>query len=201
MIFHFYFVNSKINLYLFSLVIVTMILFGKIQPLNVVKSNNVLYENNIIVNSEKIENNVIYSNEKITDINNFKNSNINNWKIEIPKINLEAKIQEGTSEKVLDEYVGHFEETKRQYGNIGLAAHNRGYRVNYFNRIKELNIGDKIYYYYNNSKVIYKVVDKKIIKDTNWKVLEDTKENYLTLITCMENKPEQRRCIIAKEVK
>lgn len=178
-----------------------MILFGKIQPLNVVKSNNVLYENNIIVNSEKIENNVIYSNEKITDINNFKNSNINNWKIEIPKINLEAKIQEGTSEKVLDEYVGHFEETKRQYGNIGLAAHNRGYRVNYFNRIKELNIGDKIYYYYNNSKVIYKVVDKKIIKDTNWKVLEDTKENYLTLITCMENKPEQRRCIIAKEVK
>ena len=38
-----------------------------------------------------------------------------------------------------------------------------------------------------------------IIKDTDWSRLENTEENILTLITCVENKPEQRRCIQAIE--
>lgn len=60
------------------------------------------------------------------------------WKIEIPKINLVANIAEGTEENTLNKYVGHFEETVKTLGNIGLAAHNRGYKVNYFEKIKEL---------------------------------------------------------------
>lgn len=52
------------------------------------------------------------------------------WKIEIPKINLDAEISEGTDRETLNEYVGHFEETQVEEGNIGLAAHNRGYAVN-----------------------------------------------------------------------
>ena len=32
------------------------------------------------------------------------------WKIEIPKINLDAEISEGTDRETLNEYVGHFEE-------------------------------------------------------------------------------------------
>ncbi|MCI8276565.1 MAG: class D sortase [Clostridia bacterium] len=121
------------------------------------------------------------------------------WKIEIPKINLVANIAEGTEENTLNKYVGHFEETVKTLGNIGLAAHNRGYKVNYFEKIKELKKGDEIYYKYNEFQKVYVVQEEKIIKDTNWKVLENTKENYLTLITCLENRPEERRCIIAKE--
>ena len=54
------------------------------------------------------------------------------WKIEIPAIQLKAEIAEGTDEKTLNEKIGHFEETQKEVGNIGLAGHNRGYNVNYF---------------------------------------------------------------------
>lgn len=54
---------------------------------------------------------------------NNKNQNI--WKVEIPKINLVATIQEGTSEQTMNKYVGHFDNTDKWNGNVGLAAHNR----------------------------------------------------------------------------
>ena len=56
------------------------------------------------------------------------------WQIKIPKINLIAPISEGTSQEVMLEYVGHFENTSKWEGNIGLAAHNRGYPINYFSK-------------------------------------------------------------------
>ena len=49
--------------------------------------------------------------------------NKENWQIEIPKINLIAPIAEGTSMNIMNKYVGHFEETPKSNGNIGLAAH------------------------------------------------------------------------------
>ena len=47
------------------------------------------------------------------------------WQIEVPAIHLIAPIAEGTTQEVMREYVGHFEETSLWKGNIGLAAHNR----------------------------------------------------------------------------
>lgn len=153
------------------------------------KVNNAIFLNNI--SNESLIENKIYKNE-------YTKESI--WKIEIPKINLTAEIAEGTTEEILNQYVGHFTETQKQNGNIGLAAHNRGYKVNYFNRIKELEIDDEIIYTYNNVSKRYKVISKSIIKDTDWNFLENTKDNRITLITCVENKPEYRRCIQGIEV-
>lgn len=137
-----------------------------------------------------------------SNLSNSLNSNELNdkWKIEIPKIDLIANISEGTSKELLDEYVGHFENTGKDAGNIGLAAHNRGYKVNYFSRIKELMIGDEIYYTYGNINKKYKVTLITIIKDTEWTYLENTSDNRITLITCLENEPEYRRCIQGTEI-
>lgn len=88
----------------------------------------------------------------------------------------------------------------KEFGNIALAAHNRGYKVNYFQDLKKLEIGDEIYYSYKNIKRKYIVNSKAIIRDTDLQVLENTKENILTLITCLENEPQYRRCIQALEV-
>ena len=88
----------------------------------------------------------------------------------------------------------------KEFGNIALAAHNRGYKVNYFQNLKKLEIGDEIYYSYKNMKRKYIVNSKAIIRDTDLQVLENTKENILTLITCLENEPQYRRCIQALEV-
>ena len=60
------------------------------------------------------------------------------WYIQIDKVSLKAPIEEGTSKEILDDYVGHFEESSKDLGNICLAAHNRGYKNNYFSRLKEL---------------------------------------------------------------
>ena len=122
-----------------------------------------------------------------------------NWQIEIPKISLIANIQEGTSKEILSKYVGHFTTTQREIGNVGLAAHNRGYEVNYFKNLKLLKEGDEIKYKYNGIEKIYEVEKCRIITDTEWKYLTNTEDNRLTLITCVENQPEYRRCVQAVE--
>lgn len=143
----------------------------------------------------KVESNTIAENNSTTVIED----NEKTWRLQIPKIELDASIAEGTTEEVLDVYIGHFEETQKIYGNIGLAAHNRGYRVNYFNRLKELELGDEIIYTCFGESKIYEVSNKIIIEDTNWEVLKDTGDNRLTLITCVENEPTKRSCVQAIE--
>lgn len=172
--------------------------FEKYLISNIFKRSTVIVElnsNNINQDTKedlKIQNN--YSNMQIEE-NSQTETIENNWKIKIPKISLEASISEGTGKEVMDKYVGHFEETSKESGNVGLAAHNRGYAVNYFARIKELKEGDEIIYKYNDFEKTYTVIENKIIKDTDWEDLEETEENKITLITCVENEPEYRRCI------
>ena len=145
--------------------------------------------------------------KNVENQNNPKTNNLetkeekNKWKILIPEISLEAEISEGTSKEIMDKFVGHFEETTKISGNVGLAAHNRGYAVNYFANIKQLKENDKIIYQYNGEQKTYSVIENKIIKDTDWSLLENTKDNRITLITCVENEPEYRRCVQAKETK
>ena len=99
--------------------------------------------------------------------------------------------------KVLNEFVGHFEETSKTIGNIGLAGHNRGYKNNYFENLNKLKIGDEIKYKYNEFEGIYYVEKKETIKSTNWSYLDKSQNNRITLITCIENKPDLRLCIQA----
>jgi LPXTG-site transpeptidase (sortase) family protein len=122
------------------------------------------------------------------------------WQIEIPKINLVAQIVEGTTDEVMNKYVGHFESTPVFNGNPCLAAHNRGYPVNYFGRLKELVQNDVIIYKTSQGTRKYKVSLITVIKDTDWSNLKNTKDNRITLITCVENQPEYRRCIQGVEI-
>ena len=121
------------------------------------------------------------------------------WYIKIPKTNLIAPIKETINMDILNEYIGHFEETPDKEGNIGLAGHNRGYKKNYFENIHTLKIGDEIFYKKDNFEKTYVIDTIETIKNTNWSYLENTNENKITLITCIENKPELRLCIQATE--
>lgn len=117
------------------------------------------------------------------------------WFLEIPCIGLKANIKEGTTKEIMDESIGHFEETSKDEGNIGLAAHNRGYKNNYFENLKKLKEGDEIIYHYKGKIQKYNVINSCIIEDTDWSYLEKTEENKITLITCVENEPKYRRCV------
>lgn len=74
-----------------------------------------------------------------------------------------------------------------------------GYPVNYFGKIKELEIGDEIIYKTKSGTKKYEVIISTIIEDTDWSYLQATKENKITLITCVENRPTYRRCVQAIE--
>ena len=82
------------------------------------------------INEEIMEGDII---EEVPVMNTTDKNKI--WQIEIPKISLNAQIAEGTTKEILNEYVGHFEITSKEAGNVGLAAHNRGYSVNYFKTV------------------------------------------------------------------
>jgi len=40
-----------------------------------------------------------------------------------------------------------------------------------------------------------------IIYETDWSMIENTEDNRITLITCVENREEYRLCVQAKEIK
>ena len=166
-------------------------LFKKDLILVELKSNN--------INQDTKENEKDTQNFGLTEEEKNRNERIEKaqWKITVPKISLKAEISEGTSKEIMDKFVGHFEETTKTSGNVGLAAHNRGYAVNYFANIKQLVEGDKIIYKYYEFEETYIVTENKIIKDTDWEPLEDTEKDKITLITCIENEPEYRRCVQA----
>lgn len=150
----------------------------------------------IFINQYSIETEI---NEDIMDIESFegelkiKNTSEDEiWQIEIPKISLIVHIEEGITKETLNNSVGHFENTSKQEGNIGLA-------FEYLKELKLLKEGDEIKYKNNNFEKIYEIEKCRIIKDTEWKFLEETEENRLTLITYVENEPQYRRCIQAVE--
>lgn len=154
------------------------------------------------------ENTKIEEIEQTKDINSNKENekdltNIdrnNKWRIKIPKINLDAPIKSGTSQTILAQAVGHFDESAKWTGNVALAGHNRGYNCNFFQNIKKLKEGDEIIYCTEKGERKYKVTINKIIKQTDWSYIKNTNDNRITLITCVENMYEYRRCIQAVEI-
>ena len=185
--------KSFIAIFTFIMIICTVYFYSKNFSPKSFSYENQEYSNNIIAKK-------INSKTNTSNVNTQENI-CEEWYLEIPKINLFAKIAEGTEEKILNEYIGHFKETTFINGNVGLAAHNRGYEVNYFQDLKLLKKGDEIKYKYNEFEKVYEVEKCRIIKDTDWEYLENTEDNRLTLITCVENQPEYRRCIQAVEKK
>ena len=75
-------------------------------------------------NSSTKELTIIQAHDK-EEIFTTKDCGNDTWQLEIPTIGLTAPISEGTTQEVMREYVGHFENTNVWNGNIGLAAHNR----------------------------------------------------------------------------
>ena len=120
--------------------------------------------------------------------------------ISIEKIGLnKALIADGTDNKTIGKYVGHFENTSYLDGNVCLCSHNRGSKAAYFGEIKNLVKGDIITYITKYETKHYEVQEVKTIEETDFSVLEQTEENKITLITCVENQSNLRLCVVGTE--
>lgn len=127
--------------------------------------------------------------------------------LSIPKFDNEyymnMPIKEGVGLDIMATAIGHFTQTPHNNGNICFAAHNSGRNMNgeyvgYFDRIKDLTIGDSIYYNNLFEAYEYKVISNAIIDETDLSVLNPTTDNIITLITCVDGNKTQRQCVVAK---
>lgn len=187
------FKSNKIFLILVILILFTIFL-SLIVINNKIKSINQISNISSNINNEETKyslNNL--SNSKETD------NNIISY-LSIPSISLEkAPIKEGIDEVTLNEYIGHFPSTSKTDGNVGLAAHNRGYKNNYFMNINKLQDGDEIIYRVDDISKKYKVEKKIEIDSYDWSYLNQTADNRITLITCIDNSPTKRLVVQAVE--
>jgi len=120
--------------------------------------------------------------------------------LSIPKLNVTGKVFEDESLENLSKGIGHFKFTSCWDGNVGFAAHNRGLSVA-FGKIHTLSAGDKIIYSTKLGTRTYEVYSVSQIKETDMSKLQRTNENIVTLITCVNDKPELRWCVQAREIK
>lgn len=182
---------KKILKYILIIVITVILLFVAnilVKTLTIKDTNTNSNDTNTIVEENTIEDDLI-PNDVIGTL-------------EIPKINLKAQIKEGVDLDTLKTDIGHFPNSSIWNGNIALASHNRGSNVaHYFQDINKLEKGDLIIYKSEMGERRYKVTDIQEIESTDWSKIEDTKENKITLITCVANKPELRLCVQGEETK
>ena len=129
------------------------------------------------------------------------------WKIHIDKLNIEAPISEGTDENILENYVGHYSFLNYLYGTVILKSYNIGTHKNFFANLKELSLGDEIYYTINDKTFTYKVtsnhlIDESLLTNTSLKNIEQNlissaHSNNLILITYVKDMPGKLRCVIS----
>ena len=150
----------------------------------------------------KNDNRYYYEEEAFTKVTNsmyYSGGHLGTLKI--PDLNVSVKIYEGTTNAALAKGVGHFKDTSIWNGNVCLASHNRGSSA-YFGRIHELDYGDKITLSTKKGTRTYRVfnVEKISVNDTS--NLQGTRENIITLITCVRNQADKYRwCVQAEAVR
>lgn len=199
--------NKKIKLIIIISIIlmlscsIIVVIFLMFQDYTKKQNINLVYEN---YNDNVIQNRIIDELESKENLNNIDDlmlqidgTNILGI-IKINKINFEGFIYEGTSLKTLAKGVGHFENTPYLTGNVCLAAHNTN---SYWAKLHTLSEGDKIQYTCFLGTKEYKVNSITKINETDWRPLENTTDNTLTLITCVKGQKELRLCVQAKEIK
>ena len=116
--------------------------------------------------------------------------------LKIPDLGLTVKVYEGTDSTTLAKGAGHFESTSFFNGNTAIAAHNRGV-ANHFGKIHTLDLGDTIKLTTKLGTKTYEVYSVSKIRSDDFSVLNDSRDDIITLITCVWDQPDYRWCVQA----
>lgn len=80
----------------------------------------------------------------------------------------------------------------QENGNLILASHSGNARISYFRNLDKLSLGDMVSIDYKGKTYNYKIVNIYDIEKTGTaKIIRDTNETTLTLITCRHNTQKQ----------
>lgn len=87
-------------------------------------------------------------------------------------------------------------------GNIFIFAHSNvpwgstAYFASAFSGLKDVQLKDMVYVYYNNAVYIYEVYDKEVVSKVAFDVVGPTKSEVLTLMTCWPLGVDSQRLIV-----
>jgi sortase A len=103
-------------------------------------------------------------------------------RLQIPKIELDAYVLEGSGHKQLKLGVGRITTSAipGENGNAVVTAH----RDTFFRHIVELKKGDEIVVRRNGERMVFQMTGNKIVQPSDVSVLKPTEDPQLTLITC-----------------
>jgi sortase A len=106
--------------------------------------------------------------------------------IEIPSINVDAAILEGTDDSALKYAVGHYPGLGEigQPGNYVLLGHRNYVYGHFFRNLDRLAAGDKVNITVGDKTYTYEVYESFVVKPEEVWVLEQTEESIITMITC-----------------
>lgn len=100
----------------------------------------------------------------------------------IPRLGLKTIVVEGQSAKVLRRAIGHLPETALPGapGNVALAGHRDGF----FRPLRDIRLGDAIALETYDGEFVYQVESTEVVSPSDVQVLQPSRENSLTLVTC-----------------
>ncbi len=121
--------------------------------------------------------------------------------ISIPKININLPIYEGTTNKVLEQGIGHISQTSIPCGGINthsvLVGHTGLTKGIFFDNIDKLVTGDKFFITYLNETLEYKVTEiRKILPDETENLQIEKDNDKVTLVTCTPKHINTHRLLV-----
>lgn len=119
--------------------------------------------------------------------------------VEINDLDIKAPVLEGTDKDTLSIGAGHFKDTGSVgSGNFCIAGHSSVIYKEYFNNLKNAEIGMQINLYDKNKNCYtYFVTDSFVVyPDETW-VLNDFDDDRITIVTCTDN-GAQRQVVVGK---
>lgn len=123
-------------------------------------------------------------------------------RIEIPKINADYTVVEGTGREDLKNGPGHYPGTPLpgETGNAAIAGHRTTYGAPFY-RLDELQEGDEITTQTLQGSFTYVVTSKEIVSPDAVEVLDPKGDNRLTLTTCHPKYSAAKRLIVTAELR
>lgn len=130
-----------------------------------------------LINPDDVENNRAEDNREALEVIGV---------LEIPKINVNVAILEGTDDRALRYTVGYYPQTAKpgEKGNMVLLGHRNYVYGKFFNKLDKLEVGDSIIVKRDTYTYTYKVTESFVVAPEDVWVLNQTSDAQITMITC-----------------
>lgn len=120
--------------------------------------------------------------------------------LRIPSIQLESPVIEGTTSTKLNRALGmiaNLDAPGTPNGSAAIAGHQSHQFGHFFNRLNELQIGDRLELETSTDLLVYEVFDIQIVKPSNVEVLSRQEGiSMLSLVTCYPERSNKYRLVV-----